>query len=56
MKRSYAQRLREAGVSADVIEFSNLTHGFYMMTGIVPAADKAVDGMLERLKKLLPSS
>jgi acetyl esterase len=36
--RAYAARLREAGVEARLHEESTLTHGFFNMAGVIPAA------------------
>lgn len=43
----YAQRLMAAAVVAEVIELDNLTHGFAHMASIVPAADEALQVILE---------
>jgi hypothetical protein len=40
----------------DLIEFNNLTHGFYQMTAVLPAADRAVEQMLKRFQRLLPDA
>ncbi|WP_052148964.1 alpha/beta hydrolase [Sphingomonas sp. Ant20] len=50
---AYADRLRDAVVPVDVIEFGNLTHGFVHMAGLVPAAADATDEVMERLTKLV---
>lgn len=50
---AYAERLREAGGSVELIEFSNLTHGFVHLAGIVPAAAEATDVVLARLERML---
>jgi acetyl esterase len=36
--RAYAARLREAGVDASLHEEATLTHGFFNMAGVIPAA------------------
>lgn len=50
---SYADRLRDAGVRVEIMEFGNLTHGFVHMAAIVPAAAEATDQVVERLKRLV---
>lgn len=50
---AYADRLREAGVKVDVVEFDNLTHGFVHFSGIIPAAATATDEVVARLKAML---
>src|SRR6185503_8130172 len=40
--RAYAARLREAGVEARLHEETTLTHGFFNMAGVIPAARAAV--------------
>ncbi|UZW54384.1 alpha/beta hydrolase [Sphingobium sp. JS3065] len=50
---AYARKLQEAGVEAEVMEFSNLTHGFTHLRRIVPAAAEASDQILARFQKLL---
>jgi acetyl esterase len=50
---AYAQKLQEAGVEAEVMEFSNLTHGFTHLRRIVPAAAEASDQVLAQFQKLL---
>jgi acetyl esterase/lipase len=37
----YAERLEQAGVSAEVVDFPGMVHGFFSLTGIVDAADEA---------------
>lgn len=49
----YAERLREALVRVELIEFPDLTHGFCGLTELVPAAARAVGEMLYRLKEVL---
>lgn len=49
----YADRLREAGVRVEVMEFDNLTHGFVHFSGIIPAAAQATGEVLQRLKTML---
>jgi acetyl esterase len=50
---AYAERLKDAHVQVELIEFDNLTHGFYTLTALVPAADLAVDEVLGRLRTVL---
>ncbi|AEG50231.1 alpha/beta hydrolase domain-containing protein [Sphingobium chlorophenolicum L-1] len=50
---AYARKLQEAGVEAEVMEFSNLTHGFTHLRRIVPAAAEASDQVLARFQKLI---
>jgi acetyl esterase len=40
--RAYAARLREAGVEVRLREEATLTHGFFNMAGVIPAARAAV--------------
>lgn len=49
----YADRLRAAGVFVELIEFSDLIHGFAGLTILVPAADRALAHTLDRLGGLL---
>ena len=53
---AYADRLREAGGTVEVMEFGNLTHGFVHLAGIVPAAAEATDAVLARLATMLNSA
>jgi acetyl esterase len=50
---AFATRLGDAGVPVDLIEFDNLTHGFVHSSAIVPAAQEALQFVLERFKALL---
>lgn len=50
---AYADRLREAGVDVELVEFDNLTHGFPNLSAMVPAAAEATEVVGQRLKKLL---
>ncbi|MEJ7925671.1 alpha/beta hydrolase [Sphingobium sp. AN641] len=50
---AYADRLRQAGVAVDIIEFDNLTHGFANLSALVPAAADATDMVVDRLNSLL---
>jgi acetyl esterase len=50
---AYAEALRGAGVEAELMEFSNLTHGFVHFSGIIPAAAVALGEVEGQLKKML---
>lgn len=50
---AYAERLREADVRSELLEFDHLTHGFVHFAGIIPAAAEATDRVVARLKALL---
>lgn len=49
---AYAERLRAAGVEASLAEYPSLTHGFFRLTGVVPAARAAVDDLIDALQLL----
>jgi acetyl esterase len=49
---AYADRLKCEGVPTELIEFSNLTHGFANWWGIVPAAAAALDDVLRRFREM----
>jgi len=49
----YAEKLLGAGTSVELMEFDNLTHGFVHFAGIIPAAAKATDEVVERVKTML---
>lgn len=51
---AYADRLRDAGVRVELMEFENLTHGFVHFAQLVPAAAKATDDVMARLRSMLP--
>jgi acetyl esterase len=53
---AYADRLRDAGGTAELIEFGNLTHGFVHLAEIVPAAAEATGVVLARLAAMLGSA
>ena len=40
--KAYADRLSDAGVQVAYIDYPSMVHGFFNMTGIVPAAKEAV--------------
>lgn len=50
---AYADRLRQAGVAVDLVEFDHLTHGFPNLSALVPAAADATDLVVDRLNSLL---
>lgn len=50
---AYADRLEQDGVTAELIEFDNLVHGFVHLAGVVPAAAEATDTVVSRLKALI---
>jgi len=41
--RAYAKALATAGVKVDTYEFAGQMHGFFTMTGILPASDQALE-------------
>jgi acetyl esterase len=47
--RAYAARLREAGVAVHLHEERTLTHGFFNMVGVIPAARAACQGIARAL-------
>ncbi|HWU13298.1 MAG TPA: alpha/beta hydrolase [Caulobacter sp.] len=49
----YAERLRDAGVRVELMEFENLTHGFVHLGGLVPAAAQATDEVVKQLRAML---
>lgn len=50
---AYADRLQQAGVPVDLVEFEHLTHGFPNLSALVPAAAEATAVVVDRLKALL---
>jgi acetyl esterase len=50
---AYAEKLRQAGVKAELMEFENLTHGYTHLRRIVPAAAVATDAVLLRFNKMM---
>lgn len=50
---AYADRLRQAGGRAELIEFPNLIHGFTHLRRIIPAAAVASDAVLAHFRSLL---
>lgn len=50
---AYAEKLNQAGVNADVIEFDDLVHGFTNWSALVPAAAQASAVVMRRLELLL---
>jgi acetyl esterase len=49
----YADRLREAGVSVEVLSFEHLTHGFLHFSGLVPAAAEATRQVAQHFFRML---
>ncbi|MET9557259.1 alpha/beta hydrolase [Streptomyces sp. NPDC006645] len=47
---AYAERLREAGVEVELRRFEGQAHGFFTMTGLLPASDRALDHIVERIR------
>ncbi len=50
---AYAERLGQAGVPVELVEFGHLTHGFLGFASLVPAAAEAAKVVVERLNGLL---
>lgn len=50
---AYADRLRDSGVPVEFVELGDMVHGFVGLCPIVPAAAKATDEVLDRLRSLL---
>lgn len=50
---AYAERLRQAGVPVELVEFDHLTHGFLGFAALVPAAAEAATAVGEQLEALL---
>lgn len=50
---AYGERLQKAGSLVEMMEFSNLTHGFTHLRRIVPAAAAATDQVLDRFRSVL---
>lgn len=48
--RDYAQRMRDAGVAAEHVEYPGLVHDFYLMSDVSPAVGDAVRETAERLR------
>jgi acetyl esterase len=51
----YADRLRAAGVQVTHADYADLIHGFFNMTGVVPAADRAFSEIAARVRSALAS-
>ncbi len=51
--RRWARRLGEAGVDVTLIEPAGLPHGFAMMLGVVPAARRALDGVIAETRRTM---
>lgn len=50
---AYAERLREAGVEVELIEFDHLTHGFVHFAGVIPASAAATHEVLQAALAML---
>ncbi len=50
---AYADRLREAGVPVELMEFEDMTHGFVHLSALVPAAAKATSEVAARLRAMM---
>lgn len=50
---SYANRLKAAGVRAELIAYPHLTHGFVHLSGIVPAALTCFDEVITRFRSFV---
>lgn len=48
--RAFVQRLHEAGVPAELIEYPGTVHNFFTLGGIIPAANEAVARSAEALR------
>lgn len=51
--RRYAERLREAGNQAELLEAKGMVHGFINMGAVVRAADRVIDDVAVRLRRAL---
>lgn len=49
----YAEQLKAADVQVELIEFSDLTHGFAGLFSLVPAARRAVQHVMQRIRRML---
>lgn len=49
----YAERLKEAGVPVELLDYPRLIHGFFTMGGVVPVAAIATAEVLARTRSLL---
>ena len=50
-ERTYAKRLREAGVPLEMREWPKMPHGFYVMSAIYPEATDAMEYAAARLRE-----
>lgn len=48
---AYATRLKEAGVTVDLVRFDGMIHAFYALGAMIPAADEALDLVVEAVRK-----
>lgn len=53
---AYADRLREAGVRVELMEFDNMTHGFVHLSALVPAAAAATAQVSARLRAMMTTA
>lgn len=51
--RAYAERLRQAGVPAEHIEYPSFVHDFYIMASVAPAVIPAIETTAAKLKAAL---
>ncbi len=49
--RAYAEKLREAGVETDLVEYGGMIHGFITMGGLVDASAEALDECAAALRR-----
>lgn len=49
---AYATKLREAGVRVDHVDYPDMIHGFTLLRGLLPEADKALADAIRRTKVL----
>ena len=49
----YADRLRQAGISVDLVSFGGMIHGFWVWGGRVPASDHLTDLAAYSLRRYL---
>lgn len=49
----YADRLLQAGVKSEVLQYDHLTHGFTHLRCVVPAASRAFDEVIDRFRRLV---
>ncbi|MCU1496429.1 MAG: putative lipase [Acidimicrobiales bacterium] len=49
--RAYHQRLLDAGVASELVEYPTMIHGFWAMTTLTPVADEALSAAAEALRR-----